>query len=230
KLEIIEKELKEKGADVLAVKTDVSSEQDCRNLIEETVSHFKTIDILINNAGISMRALFKDIDLKVIRTLMEVNFFGTVYCTKYALPYLLENKGFVIGVSSVAGFHGMPGRIGYSASKHAMHGFLSSLRIENLKTDLHVMLVIPGFTASNVRRSALVADGSLQGESPRKEGKMMMPDEVAKAILKGIQKKKKTVLLTFIAKGSAIMRKCYPSYLDKLFYKHLAKEPNSPFE
>lgn len=230
KLDKIVNELKEKGADVIAVKTDVSSEQDCRNLIEETVNHFKTIDILINNAGISMRALFKDVDLKVIRTLMEVNFFGTVYCTKYALPYLMKNKGFVIGVSSVAGFHGMPGRIGYSASKHAMHGFLSSLRIENLKTDLNVMLVIPGFTASNVRRSALIANGSLQGESPRKEGKMMMPDEVAKAILKGIQKKKKKVLLTFVGKGSAIMKKWYPSYLDKLFYKHLAKEPNSPFE
>ena len=230
KLDKIEKELKEKGADVFVVKTDVSSEQDCKNLIEETVSHFKTIDILINNAGISMRALFKDVDLKVIRTLMEVNFFGTVYCTKYALPYLLKNKGFVIGVSSVAGFQGMPGRIGYSASKHAMHGFISSLRIENLKTGLHVMLVIPGFTASNVRRSALVADGSLQCESPRKEGKMMMPEEVAKAILKGIQKKKKKVLLTFIGKGSAIMQKWYPSYLDKLFYKVLAKEPDSPFE
>jgi len=142
----------------------------------------------------------------------------------------MKNKGFVIGVSSVAGFHGMPGRIGYSASKHAMHGFISSLRIENLKTGLHVMLVIPGFTASNVRRSALVADGSLQCESPRKEGKMMMPEEVAKAILKGIRKKKKKVLLTFIGKGSAIMQKWYPSYLDKLFYKVLAKEPDSPFE
>ncbi len=230
KLDKIATELKEKGADVFAVKTDVSSEQDCRNLIEETISHFKTIDILINNAGISMRALFKDVDLKVIRKLMEVNFFGTVYCTKYALPYLMENKGFVIGVSSVAGFHGMPGRIGYSASKHAMHGFMSSLRIENRKTDLHVMLVIPGFTASNVRRSALVADGSLQGESPRKEGKMMMPAEVAKAILKGIQKRRKKVLLTFVAKGSAIMKKWYPSYLDRLFYYYLAKEPDSPFE
>ncbi|MBE9510859.1 MAG: SDR family oxidoreductase [Bacteroidetes bacterium] len=230
KLDEIEKELKEKGADVFTVKTDVSSEQDCRNLIEETVSHFKTIDILINNAGISMRALFKDVNLKVIRALMEVNFFGTVYCTKYALPYLMENKGFVIGVSSVAGIHGMPGRIGYSASKHAMHGFMSALRIENRKTDLHVMLVIPGFTASNIRRSALIADGSLQGESPRKEGKMMMPEEVAKAILNGIQKKEKKVVLSIEGKGSAFLKRWYPSCLDKLFYYHLSKEPDSPFE
>ncbi|MCH7657652.1 MAG: SDR family oxidoreductase [Bacteroidetes bacterium] len=230
KLDEIVKELKENGTNVFAVKTDVSSEQDCKNLIEETVNHYKAIDILINNAGISMRALFKDVDLGVIRTLMEVNFFGTVYCTKYALPYLMEAKGSVIGVSSVAGFHGMPGRIGYSASKHAMHGFMNSLRIENLKTGLHVMLVIPGFTASNVRKSALVADGSVQCESPRKEGKMMMPEEVAKAILKGIRRKKKKVLLTFLGKGSAIMQKWYPSYLDWLFYYHLAKEPDSPFE
>jgi short-subunit dehydrogenase len=230
KLDKIEKELKEKGADVFAIKTDVSSEQNCRDLIEETVNHFNTIDILINNAGISMRALFKDIDLKVIRTLMEVNFFGTVYCTKYALPYLMKAKGSVIGVSSVAGFHGMPGRIGYSASKHAMHGFMSSLRIENRKTDLHVMLVIPGFTASNIRRSALVADGSIQGESPRKEGKMMMPEEVANAIIKGIPKRKKKVLLSIEGKGSSFLTKWCPSYLDWLFYHHLAKEPNSPFE
>lgn len=230
KLDEIVKEFKENGANVFAVKTDVSSEQDCKNLIEETVNHFKAIDILINNAGISMRALFKDVDLEVIRTLMEVNFFGTVYCTKYALPFLMENKGSVVGVSSVAGFHGMPGRIGYSASKHAMHGFMSSLRIENRKTDLHVMLVIPWFTASNVRKSALVADGSIQGESPRKEGKMMMPEEVANAILKGIQKRKKKVVLSIEGKSSAFLAKWYPSYLDWLFYYHLAKEPDSPFE
>lgn len=230
KLDEIVKELKENGANVFAVKTDVSSEQDCKNLIKETINHYKAIDILINNAGISMRALFKDVDLEVIRTLMEVNFFGTVYCTKYALPFLMKNKGSVIGVSSVAGFHGMPGRIGYSASKHAMHGFMSSLRIENQKTDLHVMLVIPWFTSSNVRKSALVADGSIQGESPRKEGKMMMPEEVAKAILKGIQKQRKKVILSIKGKGSAFLSKRFPSFLDWLFYYNLAKEPDSPFE
>lgn len=230
KLDSIAKELKEKGIDVFIVRTDVSSIQDCKNLIEETVNHFKKIDILINNAGISMRALFKDVDLKVIRALMEVNFFGMVYCTKYALPYLLKSKGCIVSVSSVAGFHGMPGRIGYSASKHAMNGFMSSLRIENRRTGLHVMLAIPGFTASNVRRSALIADGSLQGESPRKEGKMMKPEKVAEAIVKGIQKRKKTILLTFVGKGSAFMKKWFPSYLDKLFYNHLAKEPDSPFK
>lgn len=230
RLKGIEEELSARGKKVLAVKTDVSSEKDCKNLVEKTLAHFNKIDILINNAGISMRALFKEVDLKVLRTLMEVNFFGTVYCTKYALPSLLENKGCVVGVSSVAGIHGMPGRIGYSASKHAMHGFMSALRIENLKTGLHVLMVIPGFTSSNVRKSALVADGSLQGESPRKEGKMMQPETVAKSILKGIRRKKKNIILSFEGKSSAIVKKCFPALLDKIFYKHLAKEPDSPFK
>ena len=88
---------------VLCVKTDVSVEDDCRNLIERTVEKFGRIDILVNNAGISMRAMFKDLDLKVIHRLMVVNFWGTVNCTKYALPYLLETKGSVVGVISIAG-------------------------------------------------------------------------------------------------------------------------------
>ena len=106
------------------VRTDVSKEEDCRNLINKTVEKYGTINILVNNAGISMRALFNDVDLKVLHTLMNVNFWGTVYCTKYALPYLIANKGSLVGVSSVAGFHGLPGRAGYSASKFAMQGFL----------------------------------------------------------------------------------------------------------
>ena len=103
-----------------------------RNLIDQTVKRFGRIDILINNAGISMRALFENTDLSVIKQLMDVNFWGTVYCTKYALPYLLKVKGSVVGVSSIAGYKGLPGRSGYSASKFAIQGFLEVLRIENM--------------------------------------------------------------------------------------------------
>ena len=103
-------------SEVISVRTDVSVESDCRNLIQQTVNRFGRIDILINNAGISMRAMFKDLDLSVIHRLMDVNFWGTVYCTKYALPYLLETKGSIVGVISTAGYKGLPGRTGYSAS------------------------------------------------------------------------------------------------------------------
>jgi short-subunit dehydrogenase len=89
--------------------------------------------VLINNAGISMRALFKDLDLKVMKSLMDVNFWGTVYCTKYALPEITKTKGSIVAVSSIAGYKGLPGRSGYSASKFAMNGFMDALRVENLK-------------------------------------------------------------------------------------------------
>jgi NAD(P)-dependent dehydrogenase (short-subunit alcohol dehydrogenase family) len=144
KLKIITEELEKEGGKAFYIRTDVSCETDCRNLIEKTVERFGTVDILVNNAGISMRASFIDVDLKVLHSLMDVNFWGTVYCTKYALPYLLKNKGSLIGVSSVAGFHGLPGRTGYSASKFAIHGFLETIRIENLKKGLHVMIIAPG--------------------------------------------------------------------------------------
>ena len=142
KLDAISKELSALS-DVIYVKTDVSVEEDCRNLIEQTIIRFGRIDILVNNAGISMRALFKDLDLNVIRRLMDVNFWGTVYCTKFALPYLLESKGSVVGVISTAGYKGLPGRTGYSASKFAINGFLDTLRSEHLYDGLHVMIYAP---------------------------------------------------------------------------------------
>lgn len=140
---------------VLAVKTDVSLENDCKNLIEQTIEKFGTIDILVNNAGISMRAMFKDLDLSILKRSMDVNFWGTVYCTKYAIPYLLASKGSVVGVISIAGFKGLPARTGYSSSKFAINGFLDALRVEHLYDGLHVMTFAPGYTASNVRFSAM---------------------------------------------------------------------------
>jgi len=130
------------------VSADVSVEEDCKRLIKEAVDKFGTVDILINNAGISMRALFEEVDLSVLKQVMDINFWGTVYCTKYALPYLLKQKGSVVGVSSIAGYKGLPGRTGYSASKFAMQGLLETLRIENIKKGLHVLIACPGFTAS----------------------------------------------------------------------------------
>ncbi|MBU6325778.1 MAG: SDR family oxidoreductase, partial [Bacteroidetes bacterium] len=178
------------GAEVLEVSADVASEADCRRLIHETVSHFGQIDVLINNAGISMRALLRDLHTDVLRQVMDTNFWGTVYCTHAALPYLLERKGSVVGISSIAGFKGLPGRTGYSASKFAMHGFLEALRCENLKTGLHVLIACPGYTASNIRKTALNADGHAQGETPRDEARMMQPDEVARIVIDAIKQKR----------------------------------------
>ena len=171
-----------------------------------------------------------DADLKVLHRLMDVNFWGTVYCTKYALPYLIAKKGSLIGVSSVAGFHGLPGRTGYSASKFAIHGFLETIRIENLKKGLHVMIIAPGFTTTDIRRHALLADGTEQGESPRDEHKLMPPEYVAKWVLKGIRKKKRNKLLTWEGRLTALFQRIVPELVDWVYYYEMSKEPKSPIK
>ena len=230
KLTEIIKELNAEKLTATFVRTDITKEGDCRKLIESTVELYGTIDILVNNAGVSMRALFLETELKVLHQLMNVNFWGTVYCTKYALPYLIERKGSLIGVSSVAGFHGLPGRTGYSASKFAMHGFLETIRIENLKKGLHVMIIAPGFTTTAIRKHALLADGSEQGESPRDEHKLMPPEYVAKWVLKGIRKKKRNKLLTWDGRLTALFQRILPGLVDWIYYIEMSKEHKSPLK
>lgn len=218
------------GGHTEIVLCDVSKKEDCEHLINETIRHFSQLDLLINNAGISMRALFADCDLSVIESVMAINFWGTVYCTRYAMPYLLKSKGSVVGVSSIAGIKGLPARTGYSASKFAMHGFLESLRIENRKTGLHVLIACPGYTASNIRNTALNKEGGQQSESPFDESKLMQPEEVASEIFKAIDKKKNYLFLTFQGKATYFLSKFFPRLLDKLVYNTVAKEKDSPFK
>jgi len=229
-LKAVSGDIKAKGGEAVYCVTDVSNENDCKNLILTAVENYGGIDVLINNAGISMRALFADLELDVLKKLMDVNFWGTVYCTKHALPHLLKSKGSVVGVSSIAGLKGLPARTGYSASKFAMNGFMETLRIENLKTGLHVLMAFPGFTASNIRNTALSADGSMQGESPRDEGKMMSAEEVATHIYKAVLKRKNRIILTTQGKLTVLLNKFFPNWLDKQVYNHMAKEPDSPLK
>ena len=230
KLTEIAEDITLKGGEIAFSQTDVSNEIDCKNLILTAIDQFGKVDVLINNAGISMRALFADVDLSVLKQIMDVNFWGTVYCTKYALPYILEQNGSVVGVSSIGGIKGLPARTGYSASKFAMSGFLESVRIENLKKGLHVLVAFPGFTASNIRNTALAADGSQQGESPRNEQKMMRAEEVATHIYKAVKKRKNTIILTTEGKMIALLNKLLPGLLNKLVYNSLAKEEDSPLK
>ena len=148
KLQLIVGEIRAQGGQAVYCGVDVTVPDQCRELIETAVREYGRIDVLICNAGLSMRAIFDDVELSVLHRLMDVNFWGAVNCCKYALPYLQATKGSIVGISSVAGLHGLPGRTGYSASKYAMTGFLETLRIENLKKGLHVMIACPGFTAS----------------------------------------------------------------------------------
>lgn len=223
-------QLKKNNIEHITVQADVSKEDDCKNIIEKCIEKYGQIDILINNAGMSMRALFEDVDLKVLKQLMDINFWGTVYCTKYALPHLLKSHGSVIGISSVAGKKGVPARTGYSASKFAMEGFLETLRIETLKRNLHVLVVNPGFVATNIRYTSLTKDGSAQVDSPRDESKMMQPEEVAQEIYKATQKRKRDLVLTSQGKLVVFLNKFFPGFMDKMVYNHMAKEANAPIK
>jgi dehydrogenase/reductase SDR family member 7B len=230
KLDELNQQLAAMNVQTLMATTDVSIESDCKHLIDETIRRFGKIDVMINNAGISMRALFEEVNLDVLRKSMDINFWGTVYCSRFALPHLLKSKGSLVGVSSIAGYKGLPGRSGYSASKFAMQGLLEVIRIENLKKGLHVLIACPGFTTSNIRKTALAADGSQQGESPRNEEKMMSAEEVATKIAKAVEKRRRTLVLTSQGKMTVLLNKFVPRFLDKMVYNHIAKEPNSPFK
>ena len=223
-------ELKDKSIRVEGFKGDVSIEDDNRRMAEEAVKHYGRIDVLINNAGISMRGLFADTDLGVLKKVMDINFYGAVYATKYCLPEIIKNKGSVVGISSIAGFRGLPARSGYSASKFALNGFLEVLRTELLHTGVHVLTACPGFTASNIRKRALTKDGTPQGQSPRAEEKEMSAEECAMHIYNATIKRRRTLVLTTQGKLAVFINKWLPSLADKLVYNALSKEADSPLK
>lgn len=210
--------------EVLIRQTDVSKESDCKALIEESLVRFGKIDVLINNAGISQRALFNELELKDFTRIMDINYWGSVYCTKYALPSLLENRGSVISINSISGYTPLPGRTAYCSSKYALRGFMEALRIENRENGLHVLTVAPGFTASEIREKAVVSGGGQQGKSPRNESKMMQAETVARRVRKGYERKKRTVLLSPMGILAIWMSRLLPELMDYLIYLHMKQE------
>jgi dehydrogenase/reductase SDR family member 7B len=220
-------DLKNQGIEAHGFQADVSVEDDNKKMTAEALKKFGRIDVLINNAGITMRALFNEVDLDVVKKVMDINFYGVLYATKYCLPEILKTKGSVVGISSIAGYRGLPGRAGYSASKFALNGFLEVLRTEMLKKDVHVLTACPGFTTSNIRKRALSKDGTSQGESPRDENTMMSAEECAQHIYKATIKRKGVLILTTQGKLTVFLNKLFPGMMDKLVYNVMAKEQNA---
>lgn len=230
KLDNTLEKLKKENIEVHGVIADAGSQEANEKMGAEALQKFGRIDILINNAGISMRALFEDLELEVFHKVMDTNFWGTVYATKVCLPEILKNKGSIIGISSINGYRGTPARTAYTASKFAINGFFESLRTEVMKRGVHVLVACPGFTASNIRNNALTGDGTKQGESPREEDKMMRADEVAAAIVAATIKRKRDIILTREGKLAVLLNKVIPGIMDGMVYRHMAKEKDSPFK
>ncbi|MFN8248323.1 MAG: SDR family oxidoreductase [Ferruginibacter sp.] len=206
------------------VVADVSNYSDCKLFIDSTIKQFGGIDILINNAGISMRSLLKDAELDVFKKVMDINYFGTVYCTKLALDSIIERQGTIVGISSIAGYRGLPGRSGYSASKFAVNGWLEAIRTELQEDGVNVMWISPGFTRSNIRNAALNNKAQAQGETPLNESELMSPEECAGYIINAIEKRKRTLVLTFTGKQTVFLNKFFPSLADKLTRKFFFKD------
>ena len=223
-------DLKQKGITAQSFKADVSIEDDNKKMAAEAIRLYGRIDVLINNAGITMRALFNEVDMSVVKKVMDINFFGVLYATQACLSEIQKNKGSVIGISSIAGFRGLPGRTGYSASKFALNGFLEVLRTEMLHQGVHVLTTAPGFTTSNIRKKALTKDGSMQGESPRDEEQMMTAEECAQHIYDATIKRKNFLILTAQGRAAVWLNKLFPRLADKMVYNTMAKEADSPLK
>ena len=212
------------SSNLYTAQVDVSKQEQSEAFIKQVVDNWGRIDVLINNAGISMRALVSEVSVQTLQNVMDINFWGTVYCTKAALPSIQQNKGVIVGVSSIAGYRGLPGRSGYSASKFALNGWLEALKTELYASGTHVMWVCPGFTTSNIRNAALDKNANAQGESPMDEGSMMSSEECATHIVHAIEKRKRSLVLTFTGKRTVFMNKFFPAWADKLVHQFFFKE------
>jgi short-subunit dehydrogenase len=206
------------GGKAIAVPTDVAQPQFCQQLIEQAIATFGQIDILVNNAGISMLTRFDEItDLSILEQVMRVNYLGSVYCTHYALPYLKTSRGLVVAISSLCGKTAVPTRSGYVASKHAMQGFFDTLRIELGETGVDVLVVSPGFVATDIRQRALGANGNPLGKSPRDETRdTMSVDECVRQIIWAMQRRKREHIMTVRGKVTPWAKLIVPGLVDRI--------------
>lgn len=218
RLEAVADACRERGAaDGVVASCDVTSEDECRELVEMAVGRFGGLDVLVTNAGQTLWGLFEDFEtLEPLRRVMEVNYFGSVHCTRWALPHLKASQGQIVVVSSLTGKTGVPTRSGYAASKHALHGFFDTLRIELRGTGVGVTIACPDFVATETRERAWGTDGERVGKSPVKEGEIMPAAECARRILKGSAKRKRELILSRRGKLGLLLKFFAPSLVDRI--------------
>lgn len=224
KLEAVAAECRNRGGRALVVPTDVTDEDECRELVERAVAEYGRVDTLINNAGLSMWMKFEDVeDLDSLEYLMRVNFFGSMYCTYYALPYLKQTRGRIVAVASVAARTGIPTRTGYSASKHAMVGFFESLRIEVEDDGISVTIAFPDFVASGMHTRSLGADGKPLGHNPLQVDKIMTSETCARLIIEGAAARKRQVIMSNRSRFGQWLKLIAPGRVDRIARRAIEK-------
>jgi len=216
--------LKAVGVDTVGIRCDVASEDECISAMKEIIQRYGGIDVLINNAGITQRSAFVDTKISVYRRVMDVNFFGTLYCTKAAIDSLIERQGIIIVIESLAGTAPLLGRTGYCASKHALHGFFTSLRSEISNTGVHIMLVCPGFVQTNLQTRALGGDGQVTTHPQSKVGKATTVESVADAIYEGALKSRNLLVLTPVGKLTYWINRFAPMLYERIMARQLKEE------
>lgn len=213
------------GPNALAVKTDVTVPAQCEAMVKAAVARFGGVDVLVCNAGISMWARFRDItNLSMFERIMRVNYLGTVYCTHFALPHLVTSRGLVVGISSLTGKTGVPTRSGYAASKHAMQGFLDSIRIELEGTGVDVLVVSPGFVKTDIRSKVLGPNGKPLEKSPRNESVGMTIEECTSIITRAVDRRAREVVMTPRAKLGLWLKLVAPSLVDRIAARAVREE------
>jgi short-subunit dehydrogenase len=203
------------GGEAVAVAVDVTSESDCGRLIESAIEAYGRLDTLINNAGISMLARFEELDdVSALERVMQVNYFGSVYCTHHALRHLVTSGGRLVAVASLTGLTGVPTRSGYAASKHAMAGLFDSLRIELRDRGVSVTVAYPGFVDTGIRERA-VGSGHGWGKG-RTAGRVMSAHECARIILDAAWRRRRQVVMTAKGKLGRWMKLATPALVDRI--------------
>jgi short-subunit dehydrogenase len=220
KLEEVSGQCHQRGGKVVVIPTDVAEQSQCQNLIEGTVAKYGRIDTLINNAGFGVASRFDELhDLSLFEKVIQVNFFGSVYCTHYALPYLKETRGRLVGVSSLRGKFPSATADGYGASKHAMAGFFDSLRNELADSGVSVTMIFPGWVCTGISSRALRADGKPTGKISVHEEGAMPVDDCARQIIQAVAMRKREVVMTLQGKLGLWMRLIAPGAVDRALRK-----------
>ncbi len=225
KLEAVAEECRVRGAEAVAVRCDVSVEDDCRNFIETAVRKYDSLDILVNNAGVSGHARFEEVtDFAWYEAIMRVNYFGSLYCARHALPHLKRRRGQIVAVSSLAGRVGVPGRTAYGPTKAAQALFHEALRLELRDSGVDVTVVYPGVVATDIRVHGYGPDGRPAGRSGLREERAMSVHECARQILAATLARKRQLVMTLQAKIGLWLQLVAPDAVDRMVLKQVKKD------